>query len=134
MVVHLEISQQQPSSFRRLFVQAERLLKSQHASVKLAGRIKIVSSKSDMSHTNNLGTSGRSRRRAARARLRHARRDQHRKQQHLQYFHGERWWTSKRPTVKLRREGKRLPAKDPCILLWTPGAKGLSDFARIMRR
>src|SRR5438132_11289801 len=105
MVVHLEISQHQPSSFRRLFVQAERLLKSQHARVKLAGRIKIVSSKSDMSHTNNLGTSGRSRRRAARARLRHARRDQHRKQQHLQYFHGERWWTSKRPTVKLRREG-----------------------------
>src|SRR6266566_6627863 len=105
MVVHLEISQQQPSSFGRLFVQAERLLKSQHACVELARRIKIVGSKSDMSHTNNLGTSGRSRRRAARARLRDARRDQQAKQHHLQYFHGERWWTSMRPTVKQRREG-----------------------------
>src|SRR2546428_13759872 len=117
MVVHCEIRQQQPSPFRGFFVQAERLLKSYHACVELARRIKIVGSKSDMSHTNNLGTSGRSRRRAARARLRDARRDQHRKQQHLQYFHGERWWTSKRPTVKLRRGGKRLPTKDPCILL-----------------
>src|SRR6266478_7033401 len=133
MVVHLEISQQQPSSFRRLFVQAERLLKSQHARVKLAGRIKIVSSKSDMSHANSLGTSGRSRRRAARARLRHARRDQQAKQHHLQYFHGERWWTSMRPTVK-RREGKRLPTKDPCIWLGTSGAKALTDFARLTRR
>src|SRR5438034_2544070 len=101
MVVHFEISQQQPSSFGRLFVQAERFLKSQHACVELARRIKIVGSKSDMSHTNNLGTSGRSRRRAARARLRHAGRDQQGKQHRLQYFHGERWWTSRRPTVKL---------------------------------
>src|SRR5437667_7312151 len=115
MVVHLEISQQQPSSFGRLFVQAKRLLKSQHARIKLACRIKIVGSKSDMSHTNNLGTSGRSRRRAARARLRDARRDQEEGQKRLQDFHGERWWTSRRPTVKQRREGKRLPTKDPCI-------------------
>src|SRR5207244_12590145 len=99
MVVHLEISQQQPGSFRRLFVQAERLLKSQHARIKLAGCIKIVSSEADMSHANDFGTSGRSRRRAARARLRDARRDQEEGQKRLQDFHGERWWTSKRPTV-----------------------------------
>src|SRR2546427_6620345 len=121
MVVHLEISQQQPSSFRRLFVQAERLLKSQHARVKLAGCIKIVGSKSDVGHANDLGTSGRSRRRAARARLRDARRDQQAKQHHLQYFHGERWWTSKRPTVKLRRERKEHPTKDACIWVGNPG-------------
>src|SRR5437899_439821 len=115
MVVHFEIRQQQPSSSRGFFVQAERLLKSQHACVELARRIKIVGSKSDMSHANDFGTSGRSRRRAARARLRDARRDQEEGQKRLQDFHGERWWTSRRPTVKQRREGKRLPTKDPCI-------------------
>ena len=67
-------------------------------------------------------------------RLRDARRDQEEGQKRLQDFHGERWWTSKRPTVKLRREGERLPTKDPCIWLGTSGAKALTDFARLTRR
>src|SRR5439155_18635653 len=79
-------------------------LTPQHGPRKPGWRIKLGGSKSDMSHADTLATSGRSRRRAARARLRDARRDQAEGQKRLQDFHGERWWTSMRPTVK-RREG-----------------------------